>query len=78
MQSGCLLHLFTYWNFVITFLLILLFPTEYFQNMLCSGWMESALSMKSGSTVRIPIPGDVLDVVLDFLYTDDVAKLNGI
>jgi len=40
--------------------------------------MESTLSKGSSSTVKIPIPGDVLDTVLDFFYTADIGKLKGI
>ena len=44
--------------------------------MLSFGWMESTLTKTSN--LKIPIPGDILDVLLNFLYTGNIKKLDGI
>lgn len=49
---------------------ILVARLEYFNSMLSFGWIEH-----SRSQLSLPIPSKVLDVILEFLYTDDVPKL---
>lgn len=49
---------------------ILVARLEYFNSMLSFGWVEH-----SSSQLSLPIPSKILDVILEFLYTDDVPKL---
>lgn len=49
---------------------ILVARLEYFNSMLSFCWVEH-----SSSQLSLPIPSKVLDVILEFLYTDDVPKL---
>lgn len=47
---------------------ILVARSEYFHSMFVSDWIESAGS----GFLRLPVTHDVLEVVLDYLYTDEV------
>ncbi|KAJ8314789.1 hypothetical protein KUTeg_006939 [Tegillarca granosa] len=40
---------------------------EYFHSMLASGWIETSDS----KALTLPVPGDTLELLLDFLYTDE-------
>lgn len=40
---------------------------EYFQSMLGSGWIETA----DTKSLTLPVPGDILEILLDFVYTDE-------
>ncbi|GFO24306.1 inhibitor of bruton tyrosine kinase [Plakobranchus ocellatus] len=50
---------------------VLVSRLEYFYSMLATGWLESS----SSTTLTLPIPGQVLDIVLQFLYTDEAPQL---
>lgn len=49
---------------------ILIARLEYFNSMLSLGWVEF-----SSSKLTLPITSRVLDIILEFLYTDDIPKL---
>ncbi|KAK8765298.1 hypothetical protein V5799_032092 [Amblyomma americanum] len=49
---------------------ILVARLEYFNSMLSFGWAEF-----SSSQLSLPITSKVLEVILEFLYTDDVSRL---
>lgn len=55
---------------------ILTSRSDYFNNMLNSVWIES--SIIKGGSLKIPIPGNILEVVLNFLYTDEADSLKGV
>ncbi|KAK7483280.1 hypothetical protein BaRGS_00025447 [Batillaria attramentaria] len=40
---------------------------EYFHSMLGSGWIETS----DTKSLTLPIPGDILEILLDFVYMDD-------
>ncbi|CAH1798653.1 unnamed protein product [Owenia fusiformis] len=48
---------------------VLVARLEYFHSMLATGWVETS----SSEALSLPVPGDILTVILDFLYTDDSA-----
>ena len=50
---------------------ILVARLEYFHSMLGSGWIETS----SSSGLMMPIPGDILKVIVDFLYTDEASAV---
>lgn len=49
---------------------VLVARLEYFASMLSQGWIEA-----SQHTLSLPIPGGVLNVLLDYLYMDDSPQL---
>ncbi|XP_066924199.1 inhibitor of Bruton tyrosine kinase-like [Clytia hemisphaerica] len=53
---------------------ILTARSEYFQNMLNFSWMECSSSSTS-SSIKIPVPSNILDVVINFLYTGNIKHL---
>ncbi|KAL4233187.1 hypothetical protein ACF0H5_007871 [Mactra antiquata] len=52
---------------------ILVARLEYFHSMLASGWMETSTT----SDLSLPVPGDILEILLDYLYTDESQVING-
>ncbi|KAK3580483.1 hypothetical protein CHS0354_001084 [Potamilus streckersoni] len=46
---------------------VLVARLEYFHSMLASGWMETSAS----AALTLPIPGEILEILLDYLYTDE-------
>ncbi|KAK6170183.1 hypothetical protein SNE40_018638 [Patella caerulea] len=48
---------------------ILVARLEYFHSMLATGWIETS----DASGLSLPIPGKVLQVLIDYIYTDDAA-----
>ena len=62
--DGCLFHCHK---------CVLTARAEYFSNMLSNTWIESSIC--KGGTLKIPIPGNVLDVVINYLYTDEANSL---
>ena len=48
---------------------------EYFKGMFSSPWMESNWVEKS---IKIQMPSRVLEIILDFAYTDQAQALQGI
>lgn len=55
---------------------VLLFHLDYFNNMLNSEWMESSLC--KDEALKMPIPGNILTLIIDYLYTDKADCLQGI
>lgn len=45
---------------------VLVARLEYFHSMLASGWVETS----NTSPLSLPVPGDILEILIDFLYTD--------
>ncbi|KAK3098977.1 hypothetical protein FSP39_024899 [Pinctada imbricata] len=50
---------------------VLVARLEYFHSMLASGWMETSNSQ----SLSLPVPGDILEVLIGYLYTDDASKV---
>ncbi|GFR87447.1 inhibitor of Bruton tyrosine kinase-like, partial [Elysia marginata] len=50
---------------------VLVSRLEYFYSMLATGWLESS----GTSTLTLPVPGVVMDILLQFLYTDEALQL---
>ncbi|XP_033126307.1 inhibitor of Bruton tyrosine kinase-like isoform X2 [Anneissia japonica] len=50
---------------------ILVARLEYFNSMLASDWIETS----SKTALKLPMPSEALRVILDYLYTDEAAKL---
>ncbi|XP_063954638.1 inhibitor of Bruton tyrosine kinase-like [Lytechinus pictus] len=46
---------------------------DYFQSMLGSGWMEAS----TNEPLKMSMPASILDLLLDYLYMDQVPKLDG-
>ena len=42
--------------------------------MLANEWMEAGLI---GGSLRMPVPGRVLKVIIDYLYTDEAPSVKG-
>jgi hypothetical protein len=47
---------------------ILIARSDYFNNMLLGDWLESTLNR-----IRLPFDSDLLSIVVDYLYTDDIV-----
>lgn len=45
---------------------VLVARLEYFHSMLGSGWVETS----NTTSLSLPVPGDILEILLEFLYTD--------
>ncbi|XP_060067685.1 inhibitor of Bruton tyrosine kinase-like, partial [Ylistrum balloti] len=45
---------------------VLVARLEYFHSMLGSGWIETS----NTTSLSLPVPGDILEILIDFLYTD--------
>ena len=52
----------------------LVFVLDYFKGMFSSPWMESNWIEKS---IKIQMPSRVLEIILDFAYTDEAQALQG-
>ena len=52
---------------------VLVSRLEYFYSMLATGWLESS----GTTTLTLPVPGQVMDILLQFLYTDEAPQLTG-
>ncbi|KAL3883749.1 hypothetical protein ACJMK2_029983 [Sinanodonta woodiana] len=52
---------------------VLVARLEYFHSMLASGWMETSAS----AALTLPIPGEILEILLDYLYTDEAPLVTG-
>ncbi|XP_013381620.1 inhibitor of Bruton tyrosine kinase-like [Lingula anatina] len=51
---------------------ILVARLEYFHSMLASGWVETS----NTEALTLPVPGDILSVIIDYLYTDESAIIS--
>ncbi|XP_056015291.1 inhibitor of Bruton tyrosine kinase-like isoform X2 [Ostrea edulis] len=52
---------------------VLVARLEYFNSMLSSGWVETS----STQALTLPVPGDCLKILIDFLYTDEAPAVTG-
>ncbi|XP_061171196.1 inhibitor of Bruton tyrosine kinase-like isoform X2 [Saccostrea echinata] len=52
---------------------VLVARLEYFNSMLSSGWVETS----STQALKLPVPGDCLRILIDFLYTDEAPGVTG-
>lgn len=43
---------------------------EYFRSMFLANWMES----QTNSELKMAIPGDLLEIIIDYLYTDNIPR----
>ncbi|KAK2162357.1 hypothetical protein LSH36_100g11000 [Paralvinella palmiformis] len=50
---------------------ILVARLEYFRSMLASGWIETS----NTKSLSLPVPGDILQVIVDYLYTDESSLI---
>lgn len=50
---------------------VLVSRLEYFYSMLATGWLESS----SSTILNLPVPGQVMDILLQFLYTDEAPQI---
>ncbi|BFZ09831.1 hypothetical protein BsWGS_12870 [Bradybaena similaris] len=50
---------------------VLVSRLEYFHSMLATGWIETF----NTTTLTLPVAGDVLEVLVDYLYTDEACQL---
>ncbi|XP_071955936.1 inhibitor of Bruton tyrosine kinase-like [Antedon mediterranea] len=50
---------------------VLVARLEYFHSMLASGWIETS----SKTALKLPMPSKALSIILDYLYTDEAARL---
>ncbi|RUS75693.1 hypothetical protein EGW08_016535 [Elysia chlorotica] len=50
---------------------VLVSRLEYFYSMLATGWLESS----GTTTLTLEVPGQVMDILLQFLYTDEAPQL---
>ncbi|CAG5125689.1 unnamed protein product, partial [Candidula unifasciata] len=50
---------------------VLVSRLEYFHSMLATGWIETF----NTTTLTLPVCGDVLEVLVDYLYTDEAGQL---
>ncbi|KAK3770373.1 hypothetical protein RRG08_028271 [Elysia crispata] len=50
---------------------VLVSRLEYFYSMLATGWLESS----GTTTLTLQVPGQVMDILLQFLYTDEAPML---
>ena len=48
---------------------------DYFDNMLNNEWMEASLFKEQ--SLKMAVPEKILNVVIHYLYTDDVVMLRG-
>ncbi|XP_031570071.1 inhibitor of Bruton tyrosine kinase-like [Actinia tenebrosa] len=53
---------------------VLVAQLDYFRSMLACGWLETSKEMK---VLNMPIHSSVLEIVLDYLYTDDTKTIQG-
>ncbi|KAH3735613.1 hypothetical protein DPMN_042148 [Dreissena polymorpha] len=51
---------------------VLVARLEYFHSMLASGWMETS----SSQALTLAVPSDILEILLDYLYTDESHLVN--
>ncbi|CAH3153614.1 unnamed protein product, partial [Porites evermanni] len=51
---------------------ILVAQLDYFRSMLASGWLETS---QHSTSLKLPFPGDVMEIVLDFLYSGQPGKV---
>uniref|UniRef100_K1QTZ4 Inhibitor of Bruton tyrosine kinase n=1 Tax=Magallana gigas TaxID=29159 RepID=K1QTZ4_MAGGI len=52
---------------------VLVARLEYFHSMLSSGWVETS----SNQALTLPVPGDCLQILVDFLYSDEAPGVTG-
>lgn len=52
---------------------VLVARLEYFRSMLGSGWIETSNS----TALTLPVPADILTVILNFFYTDEASAFSG-
>lgn len=52
---------------------VLVARLEYFHSMLSSGWVETS----STQALTLPVPGDCLQILFDFLYSDEAPGVTG-
>lgn len=53
---------------------VLVSRLEYFHSMLATGWIETF----NTTTLTLSVSGDVLEILVDYLYTDEAPQLRGI